>query len=94
LRSFRNAKWYDKVSDEVASAALIIASPSVEQELLTKLYQLPPPGRKNLYVPVFDTYMELRPRIELRGYVTQELWDRFTQQMRVYEVVRPGDEDE
>ena len=94
LRSFRNAKWYDKVSDEVASAALIIASPSVEQELLTRLYQLPPPGRKNLYVPVFDTYMELRPRIELRGYVTQELWDRFTQQMRVQEVVRPGDEDE
>jgi len=94
LRSFPNAKWSDKVSDEVVSAALIIASPSVEQELLTKLYQLPPPGQKNLYVPVFDTYMELRPRIELRGYVTQELWDRFEQQMRVQEVVRPGDEYE
>jgi uncharacterized protein (TIGR03663 family) len=79
LRFFPNVVWTDKVTDAVVSASLIIASPKVEQELLTKLYQLPPPGKKNLYVPLFDTYTELRPQIELRGYVTKDLWDRFKQ---------------
>jgi len=80
LRSFPKVVWTDAVADDVVSASLIIASPNVEQELLTKLYQLPPPGEKNLYVPLFDTYTELRPRIELRGYVTKDLWDCFKQQ--------------
>jgi len=80
LRSFPNVVWTDAVADDVVSAPLIIAPPKVEQELLTKLYRLPPPGKKNLYVPLFDTYTELRPQIELRGYVTKDLWDRFKQQ--------------
>jgi uncharacterized protein (TIGR03663 family) len=80
LRTFANVAWRDKVTDDVVSAPLIIASPKVEHELLAKLYQLPPPGRKNLYVPLFDTYTELRPQVELRGYVTKDLWDRFKQQ--------------
>ncbi len=79
LRSFPNVAWTDAVADDVISAPLIIASPKVEQELLAKLYQLPPPGKKNLYVPLFDTYTELRPQVELRGYVTKDLWDRFKQ---------------
>ena len=85
LRSFPNVVWTDVVADNVVSAPLIIASPKAEQELLTKLYQLPPPGKKNLYVPLFDTYTELRPQIELRGYVTKDLWDRFRQQTRTEE---------
>jgi hypothetical protein len=36
-------------------------------------------------VPLFDTYTELRPQIELRGYVTKDLWDRFRQQTRTEE---------
>ncbi len=80
LRSFGNIEWTDRVYDNVISVPLIIASPSVEQELLGRLYQLPPPGEKQLYVPLFDTYMELRPGVELRGYVTQELWSRYRQQ--------------
>ena len=79
LRSFSKVHWRDNVADDVISAPLIIASPKFEQELLAKLYQLPPPGEKNLYVPLFDTYMELRPQIELRGYVTKDLLDRFKQ---------------
>ena len=79
LRSFTNVGWWDKIDDSVPSASIIIASASMEQELIRKLYELPPPGKKNLYVPLFDTYMELRPRIELRGYVRKDLWDRFQQ---------------
>ncbi|GAF71986.1 unnamed protein product, partial [marine sediment metagenome] len=71
--------WWDKVADDVPAAPVIIASPSVETALMRKLYELPPPGKKNLYVPLFDSYMELRPQVELRGYVTKDLWDSYQQ---------------
>jgi uncharacterized protein (TIGR03663 family) len=81
LRRFEKGTidWWDKVADDVPAAPVIIASPSVEQELMRKLYELPPPGKKNLYVPLFDSYMELRPQVELRGYVTKDLWDSYQQ---------------
>lgn len=79
LRYFPRAGYWGDVDMDVSAAPVIIASASVEQELIKKLYELPPPGKKNLYVPLFDTYMELRPQIELRGYVIKELWDRFQQ---------------
>jgi len=91
LRSFSKVHWRDNVADDVISASLIIASPKFEQELLAKLYQLPPPGEKNLYVPLFDTYVELRPQIELRGYITKDLWDRFKQNVSIQPFVeRPS----
>jgi hypothetical protein len=79
LRSFTRVGYWDYVDMNEPAAPVIIASASVEQELIKKLYELPPPGQKNLYVPLFDTYMELRPQVELRGYVIKDLWDRFYQ---------------
>jgi len=79
LRAFPNVGYWNAVTDKVVSADVIIASAGVEQELLVRLYELPPPGQKRLYVPLFDTYMEVRPQVELRGYVPKELWDRFRQ---------------
>ena len=79
LRSFPNIGWWSEVNMEVPAAPVIIASPGVEPDIIKKLYDLPPPGEKNLYVPLFDSYTELRPTIELRGYVTKELWDKYIQ---------------
>ena len=79
LRSFPNTGWWDKVDMDVPAAPLIIASPSVEPDLLEKLYRLPPPGQRNLYLPLFESTMELRPTIEIRGYVVKELWDAYMQ---------------
>jgi len=76
LRSFPNVGYWNTVTDKVVSASVIIASASVEQEILKRLYGLPPPGQKRLYVPLFDTYMELRPQVELRGYVPKDLFDK------------------
>ncbi len=77
LRAFRNIGWWNQVDEGVAAAPLILASPKVEPALLRRLYELPPPGQRHLYVPLFNnTYMELRPRVELRGYVRKEWWDR------------------
>jgi len=30
-------------------------------------------------LPLFNLYKELRPEIELRGYVAKEFWDRYQQ---------------
>jgi uncharacterized protein (TIGR03663 family) len=79
LRGFASVGWWSQVDEDVPSAPIIIASPSVEPALLKKLYELPAPGEKNLYVPLFDSYMELRPQVELRGFVTKDLWDSYRQ---------------
>ena len=79
LRSFPNTGWWNDVDENIPAAPVIIASPSVESALLKKLYELPPPGKKTLYVPLFDSYTELRPQVELLGLVTKELWDSYQQ---------------
>ncbi|HUW19961.1 MAG TPA: flippase activity-associated protein Agl23 [Sedimentisphaerales bacterium] len=82
LRRFeeRSIGWYDKVDDRVPAAPVIIASDGAEPALMKKLYELPPPGQRHLYVPLFDSYMQLRPQVELRGYVTKDLWDAYRRQ--------------
>jgi uncharacterized protein (TIGR03663 family) len=77
LRRFQCVGYYEAVTDDVVSAAVVIASAGLESDLLRRLYQLPPPGEKSLYVPLFDGYVELRPSVELRGYLRKELWDSF-----------------
>jgi uncharacterized protein (TIGR03663 family) len=79
LRSFPNTGWWSDVDENVPSFPVIIASPSVVPALMRKLYQLPPPGEKILYVPLFDSYIELRPGVELCGFVTKDLWDHLLQ---------------
>ena len=80
LRAFPNVGWWDAVDMEVPAAPLIIAKPNVEPVLLRKLYEVPPPGERDLYVPLFDSYVELRPTVEIRGYVVGSLWDRYQQE--------------
>jgi uncharacterized protein (TIGR03663 family) len=77
LRSFKNVGWYNDVNEIKTPAPVVIAAARLESELITKLYDLSPPGQKNLYVPLFDNYIELRPGIELRGYITKDLWDKW-----------------
>lgn len=77
LRRFTSIGWYDKVDDSAPIAPLIITSPAVEAALSRKLYETGPQGPKNLYVPLFDTYLELRPGVEITGFVTKDLWDKF-----------------
>ncbi|NOY59093.1 MAG: TIGR03663 family protein [Calditrichaeota bacterium] len=77
LRAFPNVGWYSSVDFNSPVAPLYIASPVVEDTLLQKIYETPPPGERNLYVPLFDSYIELRPNVEIRGYVAKYLWDAY-----------------
>jgi uncharacterized protein (TIGR03663 family) len=80
LRSFKNVGWYNDVNEVNTSAPVVIAAAQLQGELITKMYDLSPPGKKNLYVPLFDKYLELRPQVELRGYITKDLLDESRQQ--------------
>jgi len=74
FRRFDKVWWWTDIDKNVMPAPVILASASLEPKLPEYFY-LPPPGQKDLYIPLFDTYMEMRPQVELRGYVTKDLWD-------------------
>jgi len=79
FRRFTNVGWRSGVGQMTRTAPVVIASPDVEDALIAQLYALAPPGEKNLYMPLFDGYIQLRPEIELRGYITKELLDKYNQ---------------
>jgi uncharacterized protein (TIGR03663 family) len=76
FRRFEKVWWWSRINTNVMPAPVILASASIEPNLPDYFY-LPPPGQKDLYVPLFDTYIELRPQVELRGYVTKDLLDSY-----------------
>jgi len=76
FRRYSGVRWRNAVSMTGPAAPVILATPDMEPGLLRKLYELPPPGQRELYVPMFDRYRELRPSVEVRGYVAKWLWDQ------------------
>jgi uncharacterized protein (TIGR03663 family) len=76
LRRFPGARWETAPVHDGVHAPVILATPDVEPAIVTKLYEWRPPGERELYVPIFDHPVELRPRVEVRGYAAKSLWDR------------------
>jgi hypothetical protein len=79
LREFTNVAWWNGVSDTAKPAPVILLTPDMESALVRRLYDLPPPGERELYVNAFERPLELRPAVELRGYAAGSLWERFRQ---------------
>jgi uncharacterized protein (TIGR03663 family) len=77
LRGQSGVQWWNGVSETAASAPVILATPDMEPALVRKLYDLPPPGERELYVSVFERPVELRPGVELRGYAARTLWEDY-----------------
>ena len=77
LRRFPNVQWWNGVSDSAPSAPVILITPDMEPALVRRLYEVPPPGQREMYMSIFDRYIELRPQVELRGYALKSLWDEF-----------------
>jgi len=75
LRRYSNVRWWNGVSDTAPLAPVILATPDMEPALVHRIYEVPPPGQREMYVNMFDRYVELRPRVEVRGYVAKTLWD-------------------
>jgi uncharacterized protein (TIGR03663 family) len=77
LRGFPNVAWWTGVSDEAPRAPVVLLTPDMEPALVRKLYDLPPPGERELYVSIFERPVELRPEVEVRGYAARGLWEDF-----------------
>jgi len=77
LRGLSRVEWWNGVPEAAPSAPVIVVTPDMEAALVRKLYELPPPGQRELYVSAFDRPLELRPRVELRAYAAKSLWDAF-----------------
>ena len=77
LRNFKNVGWCSDVNEVQLPASIVIVSTGLKDELVERLYKLSPAGAKKLYVPLFDTYTELRPGIELKTLITKDLLDEF-----------------
>lgn len=76
LRKFRNVRWWTQVAIPGPAAPIVLVSPAMEPDLVRKIYEGPPPGERELYMNLFPAYTELRPQVEIRGYVAKSLWDR------------------
>jgi len=77
FRKYPNVGWWDHVEESIPAAPIILIAPELESALIHKLYELPPPGKRDLYIPLFENYFELRPGAEIRGYVRKDVWDRY-----------------
>jgi hypothetical protein len=77
LRGFSRVAWWNGVSEQAENAPVILVTPDMEPALVRKLYDLPPPGERELYVSLFERPVALRPGVELRGYVTMGLWEKY-----------------
>ncbi len=58
LRRFSAVQWWNGVSDSATSAPVILITPDMEPALVRKLYELPPPGQREMYMSIFDRYIE------------------------------------
>jgi uncharacterized protein (TIGR03663 family) len=75
LRRYSAVRWETAPVNDGFHAPLILATPEMESAVRTKLYEWRPPGERELYVPIFDSPVELRPQVEVRGYAAKTLWD-------------------
>jgi len=78
LRGIARVGWWNHLGKDFVATPVILATPDVQQSLLWKLYEVPPPGQRPLYVPLFDRPMYLRPGKEIRGYVRLDLKEEAT----------------
>jgi uncharacterized protein (TIGR03663 family) len=82
FRRYPGVRWWNGVSDSAPLAPVILATPDMEPALLHRIYEVPPPGHREMYVNLFDRYVELRPSVEVRGYVAKSLWDDLQESSR------------
>ena len=77
LREYPNTGWYEEADLSVPSAPLIICAPESLTKLSRKLFEIPPPGRRHLYIPLMESDPELRPGTNVTLYLRKDYWDRY-----------------
>jgi hypothetical protein len=77
LRRYSNVHWWNGVVDTAPIGPIVLATPDMEPALMHRIYEVPPPGHREMYLNLFEREVDLRPRVEVRGYVAKTLWDHW-----------------
>jgi len=75
LRDFSKVGWWSNVNMELPSADIIITSPGMEGDLLHKFYEINPPGKRDLYVPLLSEDVNLRPGVKINALVKLDIYN-------------------
>ena len=76
LRSFGKVGYFTEPGNAQNTADVIIAHATFQEELIK---HISPPGQEDSFLPLFNLYKELRPQVELLGFVKKDLWERYQQ---------------
>jgi uncharacterized protein (TIGR03663 family) len=82
FRRFSGIRWESGTAGGTGNAPVILTTPESEGAVVRTLYELRPPGERELYMNIFDARVELRPQVEVRGYASKSLWDEYRQSAR------------
>ncbi len=93
LRTCTQVGYWSNVDSSAYTASVILANAQHEQEILKVLYSEPQPGQRNLYMPLYKEYLELRPDVEWRAYIRKDLWDRMNTEKESVPVTHVPNED-
>ena len=77
LRRFEHVGYYNRITFDAHASPVVIVSPSIEGDLVRKLYEVPPPGERYLYTSLSGSRQELRPGVGLQVYVRMDVWDLY-----------------
>jgi len=80
FRRFSDVRWQASPVRSAGHAPVILATPDMEGAIIQKLYEWRPPGDRELYVPIFEGPVELRPQVGVQGYAAKSLWDSYERQ--------------
>ncbi len=80
LRDFTNVGYFNQFDFSRPAGALIVTMPDLEPDLLKKLYEVPPPGQRHMYIPHFEHGVLLRSGVEIDLYVRKDVWDEWYRQ--------------
>jgi uncharacterized protein (TIGR03663 family) len=84
LRSLDKVGYWNGIDAKMAPAPLVIAVATshdkkidaLDSQIIAHLDNSSPPGKRNLYLPLFKNYLQIRPHVEMRGFLTFELWEQ------------------
>ncbi len=73
LRRFSQIRWWSAPTRNGRAGPIVLCSPANEDAIARLLYEVPPPGARELFVNLFPHPVWLRPGVEVRGYVAASM---------------------
>ncbi|MCF8262509.1 MAG: TIGR03663 family protein [Melioribacteraceae bacterium] len=77
LRKAENVAWNSSPNSELFKFDLILAEPKYIEEITNILYNLPQPGKIDLYVPFTEHEISIRPGLKMTSYIKHDVLVKF-----------------